>query len=160
MLNQLVEHTGDPGLIADVALYRHLTYHQLQEKYIKGYELYDQELKGVRQRLVAARARTRIHEATVQLTSQNQLNSRHHWMGLLGLDVHSRTQTPPDPLDFTMDRDLGVQVYIPMPIPPPSGKGGTGKGQGEGDERARRRPSRTWRECPRPEKESWGKEGD
>jgi len=119
-ISQLVDHTSDPGLIADVALYRHLTYHQIQEKYIKGHELYDQELKGVRQRLIAGRARTRIHEAMIQLTSQNQLDSRHLWMGLLGLDVHSRAQTPPNLWNFAMNRDLEVQAYIPVPIPPPS----------------------------------------
>jgi hypothetical protein len=56
----------------------------------------------------------------VQLTSQNQLNSRHLWMGLLGLDVHSRAQTPPNPPDFIVNRGLEIQAYVPMPTPPPS----------------------------------------
>ena len=106
-LNQSVEYTDDPGLVADVGLYCHLAseaagwkaradqlnkfgaaYHCMQETFMGGYSAYTTELKAVEERLVAARARTRVHVAMVQLISQGQLGGRHYWMGLPGLDAH------------------------------------------------------------------------
>jgi len=138
-LNQSVEYTDDPGLVADVALYRHLaaeatgwkaqadqlnafgaTYHKMQKKFEGGYAAYTLELKGVEEHLVAARARTRTHAAMVQLITQGQLRGRHYWMGLPGLDTHPCPQILPEPPHFIMVKDLESQVYVPMPVPLPS----------------------------------------
>ena len=93
-LNQSVEYTDDPGLVADVGLYHHLAseaagwkartdqlnefgavYHHMQETFMGGYSAYTMELKAVEECLVVARARTRtrVHVAMVQLISQGQL---------------------------------------------------------------------------------------
>ena len=138
-LNQSVEYTDDPGLVADVGLYHHLAseaagwkahtdqlnkfgvaYHRMQETFMGGYSAYTMELKAVEEHLVAARARTRVHAAMVQLISQGQLGGRHCWMGLPGLDAHPCPQILPEPPCFIMAKDLESQVYIPVPVPPPS----------------------------------------
>jgi hypothetical protein len=138
-LNQSIEYTDDPGLVADVALYRHLAsevphwkaraaqlncfgeaYHKMQKDFQEGYGLYSRELKEVEQRLIAARARTRVHAAMVQLISQKQLGGRHYWMGMPGLDSHPCPEVLPEPPRFVMTRDLESQVYVPVPAPPPS----------------------------------------
>ena len=86
-LNQSVEYTDDPGLVADVGLYRHLAseaagwkaradqlnefgaaYHRMQETFMGGYSTYTTELKAVEGRLVAARAISRVHVAMVHVT--------------------------------------------------------------------------------------------
>jgi hypothetical protein len=138
-LNQSIDYADDPGLTADIALYRHLAseaggwkaqaeqlndfgaaYHRMQTRFEDGYGLYTQELKAVEQRLVETRARTRVHTAMVQLISQRQLGGRHYWMGLPGFDTHPCPDILPDPPRFTMVKDLESQVYVPMPVPPPS----------------------------------------
>jgi hypothetical protein len=85
-----------------------------------GYSTYTMELKAVEERLVVARARTRVHAAMVQLISQGQLGGRHYWMGLPGLNAHPCPQILPEPPRFIMAKDLESQVYIPVPLPPPS----------------------------------------
>ena len=92
----------------------------MQETFMGGYSAYTMELKAVEQRLVEARARTRVHAAMVQLISQGQLRGRHYWMGLPGLDTHPCPQILPEPPRFVMAKDLESQVYIPVPVPPPS----------------------------------------
>lgn len=138
-LNQSIEFTDDPGLVADIGLYRHLAteaagwkrrtdqmnhfaavYHAMQHTFQEEYEAYRQELVHVKQRLVAARARTRVHAAMVQLISQNQLGGRHYWMGLPGLDSHPCPQVLPEPPRFVMAKDQKSQVYVPVPAPLPS----------------------------------------
>jgi hypothetical protein len=88
-LNQSVKYTDDPGLVADVGLYRHLAseaagwkectdqlnkfgvaFHRMQETFMGGYSAYMAELKAVEERLMAARARTRVHAAMIQLILQ------------------------------------------------------------------------------------------
>jgi hypothetical protein len=138
-LNQSVKYTDDPGLVADMVLYRHLAlevphwkarvaqlncfgeaYHKMQRDFQDGYGLYSWELKEVEQRLVATKARTRVHAAMVQLISQKQLGGRHYWMRMPGLDAHPCPQILPEPPRFIMTRDLESQVYVPVPAPPPS----------------------------------------
>ena len=113
-------------MVTDVGLYRHLAseaaewkacadqlnefgaaYHCMQETFMGGYSAYTTELKAVEEHLVAARARTRVHAAMVQLISQGQLGGRHYWMGLPGLDTHPCPQILSEPPRFVMAKDLG-----------------------------------------------------
>jgi hypothetical protein len=96
-LNQSAEYTDDPRLVADVGLYHHLAseaagwkahtdqlnefgaaYHHMQETFMGGYGAYTAELKAVEERLVAARARTKVHATMVKLISQGQLGGQHY----------------------------------------------------------------------------------
>jgi hypothetical protein len=138
-LNQSIEYTDNPGLVADVVLYHHLAsevphwkawaaqlncfgeaYHKMQKDFQEGYELYSQDLKEVEQWLVVARARTRVHVAMVQLISQQQLGGRHYWMGLPGLNAHPCPEILPEPPHFIMTKDLESQIYVPVLAPLPS----------------------------------------
>ena len=82
-----------------------------------GYSAYTIEQKAVEEGLVAARARTRVDVAMVQLISQGQLEGQHHCMGLLGLNTHPCPQILLEPPHFIMAKDLESQVYIPVPAP-------------------------------------------
>ena len=92
-----MEYTDDPGLVADVRLYHHLAseaagwkacadqlnkfeaaYHHMLETFMGGYSTYTIELKAVKECLMVARARTRVHVAMVQLISQGQLGGQHY----------------------------------------------------------------------------------
>jgi hypothetical protein len=96
------------------------TYHKMQKDFQEWYGLYSRDLKEVEQWLIAARARTRVHAAMVQLISQKQLGGHHYWMGMPGLDAHPCPEVLPEPPCFVMTRDLESQVYVPVPAPPPS----------------------------------------
>jgi hypothetical protein len=138
-LNQSVEYTDNPRLVADMGLYHHLAleavgwmlcadqlnefgvvYHYTQETFMGGYSAYTMELKAVEEFLMEARARTRVHAAMVKLISQGQLRGHHYWMGLPGLNTHPCPQILPEPPCFVMAKDLESQVYIPVPAPLPS----------------------------------------
>jgi hypothetical protein len=92
----------------------------MQKDFQEWYGLYSRDLKEVEQWLIAARARTRVHAAMVQLISQKQLGGHHYWMGMPGLDAHPCPEVLPEPPCFVMTRDLESQVYVPVPAPPPS----------------------------------------
>jgi hypothetical protein len=92
----------------------------MQKDFQEGYGLYSRDLKEVEQQLIAARARTRVHAAMVQLISQKQLRGRHYWMGMPELDAHPCPEVLPKPPRFVITRDLESQVYVPVPAPPPS----------------------------------------